>query len=75
MDLETLLSFEWGIMMPEFIILGVAAILTLFDLFMPKNQDRKILAGSALWGFLLQLFHLLDCSIMGQLLFYMIRFG
>ena len=40
MDLETLLSFEWGIMMPEFIILGIATILTLCDLFMPKD-DRS----------------------------------
>lgn len=30
-------------MTPEFIILGVAAVLTLLDLFMPKNQDRRIL--------------------------------
>ncbi|PLR94498.1 NADH-quinone oxidoreductase subunit NuoN [Bacillus sp. T33-2] len=43
MDLDQLLSFEWGIMAPEFIILGVATALSLIDLFMPKQIDRKIL--------------------------------
>lgn len=43
MSLETLLEFNWSAMTPEFIILGVSALLTLLDLFMPKNMDRKIL--------------------------------
>lgn len=43
MDLATLQSFKWGIMTPEFIIAGVAAILSLCDMFMPKKMDRKIL--------------------------------
>ncbi|WP_100333031.1 NADH-quinone oxidoreductase subunit NuoN [Bacillus alkalisoli] len=43
MDLETLLSFEWGVMAPEFIILGVITLLTLLDLFMKKSFDRRIL--------------------------------
>ena len=50
MDLETLLSFEWGIMMPEFIILGIATILALCDLFMPKTLDRKILGWLGVHG-------------------------
>ena len=41
MDLETLLSFDWGVMMPEFIILGVATLLTLCDLFMPKEHRSE----------------------------------
>lgn len=35
-------------MAPEFIILGVAALLSLVDLFMPKKLDRKILGWIAL---------------------------
>lgn len=52
MDLETLRSFEWSIMTPEFIILGVATILTLLDLFMPKSMDRKILGWIGFAGIL-----------------------
>lgn len=42
MDLDTLLSFEWSIMTPEFIILIVATILSLSDLFLNKRVDRRI---------------------------------
>ncbi len=59
MDLETLLSFEWGIMMPEFIILGVATLLTLLDLFMPKRQNRKILGWIGFVGILAAIVSLL----------------
>ncbi|MFE8701832.1 NADH-quinone oxidoreductase subunit NuoN [Cytobacillus sp. FJAT-54145] len=52
MDLETLLSFQWGTMWPEFIILGVATALSLLDLFMPKSQDRKILGWIGFVGIL-----------------------
>ncbi|WP_394238555.1 NADH-quinone oxidoreductase subunit NuoN [Niallia oryzisoli] len=52
MDLETLLSFEWGIMMPEFIILGVLTVITLLDLFMPRKQNRKILGWIGFVGIL-----------------------
>lgn len=43
MELKTLLSFEWGIMAPEFIILGLTVLLSLLDLFMPKKINRKVL--------------------------------
>jgi NADH-quinone oxidoreductase subunit N len=43
MSLETLQQFNWSAMTPEFIILGVSALLTILDLFMPKKQDRRIL--------------------------------
>ncbi|MDR7239370.1 NADH-quinone oxidoreductase subunit NuoN [Neobacillus drentensis] len=43
MSLSILQQFNWSAMTPEFIILGVSALLTLLDLFMPKNLDRKIL--------------------------------
>jgi NADH-quinone oxidoreductase subunit N len=47
MSLEELQSYSWSIMTPEFIIVGVAALLTLLDLFMPKNKDRRILGWIA----------------------------
>ncbi|SFB04042.1 MULTISPECIES: NADH-quinone oxidoreductase subunit NuoN [unclassified Bacillus (in: firmicutes)] len=50
MDMDVLLSFEWGAMAPEFIILGVATILSLLDLFMPKSIDRKILGWIGVAG-------------------------
>ncbi|UOE55314.1 NADH-quinone oxidoreductase subunit NuoN [Bacillus sp. CMF12] len=59
MDLETLLSYEWGIMTPEFIILGVATALSLMDLFMPKSQSRKILGWVGFAGILAALVSLL----------------
>ncbi|EFV78151.1 MULTISPECIES: NADH-quinone oxidoreductase subunit NuoN [Cytobacillus] len=59
MDLETLLSYEWGIMTPEFIILGVATALSLMDLFMPKSQSRKILGWVGFAGVLAALVSLL----------------
>ncbi|WP_121610570.1 NADH-quinone oxidoreductase subunit NuoN [Mesobacillus foraminis] len=52
MDIETLQSFEWGMMAPEFIILGVATILTLLDLFLPKSFNRKHLGWLAFAGVL-----------------------
>ncbi|MFD2446758.1 NADH-quinone oxidoreductase subunit NuoN [Bacillus sp. CGMCC 1.16607] len=50
MDLQELLSYKWSIMTPEFIILGVATLLSLLDLFMPKKIDRKILGWIGLAG-------------------------
>lgn len=50
MDLETLLSFHWGAMWPEFIILGVATILSLLDLFAPKKMDRRVIGWLAFAG-------------------------
>ncbi|WP_261131009.1 NADH-quinone oxidoreductase subunit NuoN [Bacillus sp. Marseille-Q3570] len=44
MTLEKLLSYDWGIMAPEFTILIVATLLSLMDLFMPKKASRKPLA-------------------------------
>ncbi|MFS0862951.1 NADH-quinone oxidoreductase subunit NuoN [Fredinandcohnia sp. 179-A 10B2 NHS] len=50
MDIDTLLSYEWGVMAPEFIILGVATLLSLLDLFMGKDKDRKPLAWVGIAG-------------------------
>ncbi|MDQ0269241.1 NADH-quinone oxidoreductase subunit NuoN [Cytobacillus purgationiresistens] len=52
MDLETLLSYHWSIMTPEFIILGFATLLSLLDLFMPRKINRRILGWLALTGIL-----------------------
>ena len=52
MDLTTLKQFNWSVMTPEFIILGVAAALTLIDLFLPKKQDRRFLGWIGILGIL-----------------------
>ena len=60
MDIETLLSFNWGAMMPEFIILGVATALCLIDLFMPEKYSRRSLGWFAIAGVLLAIISLLS---------------
>jgi NADH-quinone oxidoreductase subunit N len=55
MDLETLRSFEWSLMTPEFIVLIVATVLTLLDLFLPKKFNRNHLGWIGLVGILLAL--------------------
>ncbi|KAA0548579.1 NADH-quinone oxidoreductase subunit NuoN [Bacillus sp. BGMRC 2118] len=55
MDLETMLSFNWGAMAPEFIILGVATLLSLLDLFVKQNVDRKQFAWLGLAGIIVAL--------------------
>lgn len=55
MDMNTLLSFEWGAMAPEFIILGIATILSIVDLFAPKHFDRRILGWIGFAGILVAL--------------------
>lgn len=58
MDLETFLSYQWGAMLPEFIILGVATLLSLIDLFMGKDKDRKPLAWIGIGGIVLAIISL-----------------
>jgi NADH-quinone oxidoreductase subunit N len=53
MDWNTMLSYDWGAMMPEFIILGTAMFLSILDLFWPKHFDRRKLAWLALTGIIL----------------------
>ncbi len=53
MDTEILLSFDWGVMAPEFIILGVATLLSLLDLFMASDRDRRPLGWIGIVGILL----------------------
>lgn len=53
MDLETLLSYQWSAMGPEFIILGVATILSLVDLFAPKTFNRRIIGWFSFAGILI----------------------
>ena len=60
MDLDTLLSFEWGTMTPEFIILGVATLLSVLDLFLPKHVNRKVLGWIGFVGIILALVSLVS---------------
>lgn len=58
MEWETVLSYPWRIMLPEFTILGVATLISLMDLFMREKISRQLLAyislaGIALAGFFL----------------------
>ncbi|WP_051330804.1 NADH-quinone oxidoreductase subunit NuoN [Aneurinibacillus terranovensis] len=48
-----LAQFDWSAMTPEFTILGVATLLSLIDLFMPKKSDRRILAWIGFAGLIL----------------------
>ena len=52
MDLETLLSFEWSMMTPEFIILGLAAASDVTGFIHAKRKDRKILGWISVAGIL-----------------------
>lgn len=55
MDLETLLSFKWGLMAPEFVILGTATLLSLIDLFMDNKKNRNILGWLGIAGIVIAL--------------------
>ncbi|WP_458411686.1 NADH-quinone oxidoreductase subunit NuoN [Schinkia sp. CFF1] len=55
MDLETLLSFKWGLMAPEYVILGTAILLSLIDLFMDKNKSRNVLGWLGVAGIVIAL--------------------
>lgn len=50
MTMEKLLSYDWGMMAPEFTIVIVATLLSLIDLFMPNKSSRKPLALFAIAG-------------------------
>ncbi|WP_071460959.1 NADH-quinone oxidoreductase subunit NuoN [Bacillus massilinigeriensis] len=50
MDMDKLLSFDWGLMAPEFLILGTATILAVLDLFLPKKINRQVLGLFGLAG-------------------------
>lgn len=58
MDMETILSFEWSIMAPEFIILIVATGLSILDLFLPKRVDRKLIGWLSFAGIVLAIISL-----------------
>ncbi|MGN1400187.1 MAG: NADH-quinone oxidoreductase subunit NuoN [Bacillus sp. (in: firmicutes)] len=55
MTIDELLSYNWGVMIPEFIILGTATVLALLDLFMPGRMSRRPLGWFAVGGVLLAL--------------------
>ncbi|MEC1743952.1 NADH-quinone oxidoreductase subunit NuoN [Schinkia azotoformans] len=55
MDLETLLSFKWGLMAPEFTIVITATLLSLIDLFMDNKKSRNILGWIGIAGIVIAL--------------------
>ncbi|PEP61971.1 NADH-quinone oxidoreductase subunit NuoN [Bacillus pseudomycoides] len=57
MDMNTLLSLSWHLMVPEFIILGAAILLSLLDLFL--KFDRKYLGLGAIGAAVLSLIALI----------------
>ncbi|MRG86181.1 NADH-quinone oxidoreductase subunit NuoN [Salinibacillus xinjiangensis] len=71
MDIQTLLSFEWGMMAPEFTILIVGILLSLLDLF-GKDTWKKSLPWLAVGGVGVAIIFLLfqyghgDISILGN---------
>jgi NADH-quinone oxidoreductase subunit N len=52
MDMQTLLSYDWKTMLPEFIIVGSAILLSLLDLFLGKKVDRRKLGWVGFAGVL-----------------------
>jgi NADH-quinone oxidoreductase subunit N len=55
MSMHTLLQYKWGMMTPEFIVLITALILSLADLWMPNDKNRRPLAWLAVVGVVLAL--------------------
>ncbi|KZZ83860.1 NADH-quinone oxidoreductase subunit NuoN [Bacillus sp. SJS] len=41
MDAETLMSYNWMLMMPEFMVLGGAVLISVLDLLLPKKTGRE----------------------------------
>lgn len=60
MDMNTLLSFNWSAMLPEFIVLGTATLLSLLDLFMGAKKDRRLFGWIGLAGISAALLSLLS---------------
>lgn len=60
MDLDTLLQYDWAKMTPEFIILGVATLLSLLDMFMKKETNRVVLAYIGMLGIIAAFFFLIQ---------------
>ncbi|MED5052371.1 NADH-quinone oxidoreductase subunit N [Anoxybacillus sp. UARK-01] len=50
MSWDTLMQYKWGIMTPEWIILGVGIALSLIDLLMPNDKSRRPLGWFAFVG-------------------------
>lgn len=44
------LDWPWGLMAPEFVILGVATLLSIIDLFLPKDNKRTVIPYIGLIG-------------------------
>ena len=53
MDMETVMSMNWSLMIPEFLILGAALLISVMDLMMPKRFDRRVLGWFAFGSILI----------------------
>ncbi len=53
MDVNNIFSYNWSYLLPEFIILGFATLLSLIDLFMGKRSSRAVIGWLALLGVML----------------------
>ncbi len=53
--MDTLLSFNWSLMTPEFVILAAAVVLSILDLLMPKEIGRRVLGWFVFVSVLLSL--------------------
>ncbi|MDF2946765.1 MAG: NADH:ubiquinone oxidoreductase subunit [Bacillales bacterium] len=62
MDLQTLLSFHWDTMMPEFIILISATVLSLIDLFIGRSFSRKFFGWASFIAVVAALVSLISLS-------------
>lgn len=50
MDFKLFSSYDWSMMTPEFIILGVAVLLCILDLVLKGDKERKSFAGISILG-------------------------
>lgn len=53
MDVKDIFSYDWSYLLPEFIILGFATILSLLDLFAGKRLGRQVIGWLSLAGVVL----------------------
>lgn len=53
MDVKDIFDYNWSYLLPEFIILGFATLLSLLDLVLPKKVNRAIIGWLSLLGVIL----------------------
>jgi len=72
MEVKDIFSYDWSYLLPEFVILGVATLLSLLDLFWGKRLGQAVLGWIALAGvFLSGLFVVNNIQALSEPLSYM----